>query len=75
MYEETGATKIELKPISVYKISSYGLLCFCEILEMDELPKEYEMSKLIFTDDLPDNLTYPDTFKLYFETVKNEINL
>lgn len=75
MYEETGATKIELKPISVYKISSYGLLCFCEILEMDELPKEYEMSKLIFTNDLPDNLTYPDTFKLYFETVKNKLDM
>ena len=73
MYEETGATKIELTPISVYKISTFGLLCYCEILEMAELPKEYEMEKIIFSEALPDNLTYPDTFKLYFDTVKGKI--
>ena len=68
MYEETGATKIEVTPISVYKISTYGLLCYCEILEMSELPKEYEMEKILLSDKLPENLTYPDSFKLYFET-------
>ena len=73
MYEETGATKIELTPISVYKISTYGLLCYCEILELSELPKEYEMEKILLSDDLPDNLTYPDSFKVYFETVKSKI--
>ena len=39
MYEETGATKIEITPICVYKISTYGILCFCEILELDALPE------------------------------------
>ena len=73
MYEETGATKIDVKPIAVYKISTYGLLCYCEILEMNELPKEYEMSKIMLTDTLPENLTYPDTFKLYFETVMSKL--
>lgn len=72
MHEETGATKIEVEPISVYKISSYGLLCYCEILEMTDLPKEFEMNEIMFSNDLPDNLTYPDTFKLYFETVKDK---
>ena len=28
MYEETGATKIKVKPISIYKINTYGLLCY-----------------------------------------------
>ena len=42
MYEETGATKINVIPISVYKISTFALLCFCEILEMEKLPEEYE---------------------------------
>ena len=74
MYEETGATKIKLTPISVFKISSFALLCFCEILEMDKLPEEYEMSEIMLSYDLPDNLTYPDTFKLYFETVKEKMN-
>lgn len=73
MYEETGATKVELTPISVYKISSYALLCYCEILEMEDLPDEYEMDKIIFSDTLPDNLTYPDTFKLYFDTVNEKM--
>ena len=73
MYEETGATKIKLTPISVYKISSYALLCYCEIEEMQELPKEYEMDRILLSDTLPDNLTYPDTFKLYFETVKKKL--
>lgn len=72
MYEETGATKIEVEPIAVYKISSYGLLCYCEILEMTNLPKESEMNKVIFSKNLPVNLTYPDTFKLYFKTVKDK---
>lgn len=75
MYEETGATKINLEPIAIYKISSFGLLCFCEILEMSELPEEYEMSEILFSESLPENLTYPDTFELYFNTVKSKKEL
>lgn len=75
MYEETGATKIEVEPICVYKISTYGLLCYCNILEMQELPKEFEMEQVLLSDDIPDNLTYPDTYKLYFKTVKNKKGL
>ena len=75
MYEETGATKINVIPISVYKISTFALLCFCEILEMEKLPEEYEMSDILFLEDLPDNLTYHDTFKLYFKTVKEKIEI
>lgn len=75
MYEETGATKIEIHPVCVYKISTFGLLCYCEILEMAELPKEFEMDKIMLSDDLPDNLTYPDTFKLYFNVVKEKMGL
>lgn len=73
MYEETGSTKIEVTPISVYKITTYGLLCYCEILEMSELPEEFEMEKVLFSDILPENLTYPDSFKLFFETVNKVI--
>ncbi len=75
MYEETGATKINLEPICTYKISTFGLLCYCEILEMEELPYEYEMEKIMFSDNLPDDLTFPEAFKLYFETVKNKKGL
>lgn len=74
MYEETGATKIKLEPVCVYKISTFALLCYCEILELEELSKDYEMSKIMLSDELPDNLTFPDAFKLYFEIVKKYLN-
>ena len=73
MYEETGATEIKVLPICVYKISTYGLLCYCEIIKLDKLPKEFEMSDILFSDKLPDNLTYPDSFKKYFDTVNEKI--
>jgi 8-oxo-dGTP diphosphatase len=72
MYEETGATKIKVEPICVYKISTFGLLCYCEIEEMEELP-DYEMSKIMFSDKLPDNLSFPESHTLYFEKVINFI--
>lgn len=75
MYEETGAIKINVEPICVYKISTFGLLCYCEILELEELPKESEMEKIMFSDSLPDNLTFTESFKIYFETVKNKKGL
>lgn len=74
MYEETGATKIKLEPVCVYKISTFALLCYCEILELEELSQEYEMSKIMLSDELPDNLTFPDAFKLYFKIVKKYLN-
>ena len=73
MYEETGATKIKVTPIAVYKISTFGLLCYCEIEEMDKLPEEFEMEKIMLSDTLPDNLTFPDTFKKYFDIVTSKI--
>lgn len=72
MYEETGARKIKLEPICVYKINTYGLLCFCEILELDKLPEEYEMSEILLSNELPKDLTYPDSFKIYFDIVKEK---
>ena len=70
VYEETGATKVEISPICVYKISTFALLCYCDILEMEELPKDYEMEKIALLDDLPENLTFPDTSIVLFNKVK-----
>lgn len=75
MYEETGATKINVEPICIYKITTFGILCYCEILEIGELPQEYEMEEVMFSDTLPNNLTYPEAYKLYFETVKTKKGL
>lgn len=75
MYEETGATKIKVEPICLYKISTYGLLCYCEILELGKLPNEYEMDKIQLSDALPEPLTFPEAFQLYFNTVKKKKDL
>jgi 8-oxo-dGTP diphosphatase len=72
MHEETGATKIKVTPISVYKISTYALLCYCEIEEIEELPN-YEMEKILFSKELPENLSFPDSHKLFFDTVIKNI--
>ena len=69
MYEETGATKIRVEPICVYKITDFGLLCYCEIEQLEKLPIEYEMSEIMLSDKLPNNMTFPDSFKIYFNKV------
>lgn len=69
MYEETGATKIRVEPICVYKITDFGLLCYCEIEQLEKLPLEYEMSEIMLSDKLPNNMTFPNSFKIYFNKV------
>ena len=75
VYEETGGIVKEVKPISVYKINSFGLLCFAEIERLDELPKEFEMDKIILNNELPDNLSFKESHTLFFNKVKEEMKL
>lgn len=72
MYEETGATKIKVEPICIYKISTYGLLCYADILELKPLPSGYEIEKIGLFDDEPDNITYKDSHHLFLEKVKEK---
>ena len=73
LYEETGAIKTKIFPVAVYKIESFALLCYCEILELDKIPEKSEMSKIIYSNSLPNNMTYKDTFKKCFEVVNQSI--
>jgi len=73
LYEETGAIKTNIIPIATYKINSFSLLCYCEILKIEKIPKNSEISKIMFSDKLPNNMTYQDTFKKFFELVNNKI--
>ena len=68
LYEETGTTKAKIEPICVYSISSFALLCYAEIEEMEELP-EFEISEIGFFDVLPKGLTFPDTHTVLFNKV------
>lgn len=74
LYEETGAIEVEIEPICLYSISTYALLCYANIKKFEKLP-DFEMEEIGLFDDEPDNLTYPDTYHLFFKTVKEKKNL
>lgn len=67
LYEETGALKFDLKPICVYSVTAednfngretFGFLCYADIYEFEE-KLHNEIEKIIVTDQLIDNWTYP----------------
>ena len=74
MFEETGATKIKLKPICLYSISSFAILCYAEIEELSTLPN-FEISEIGFFNTLPKDLSFPDSHKLFFETVEAKLKI
>lgn len=63
LFEETGASVFDLKPVCVYAVvreqESYGLLCLAEIAERGPLP-ESEIAEIRLFDAPPPQLTYPD---------------
>ena len=73
MFEETGATKIEVQPICLYSISSYGLLCYVNIIEIGAIPSEFEIEKIELFDEIPKNLTYADSHTKMFKQVIEKI--
>ena len=63
LYEETGAREYSIKPVCVYSVvrggeESFGKLYFAEVSKFDaQLHSEIE--KIVLTDELVDNWTYP----------------
>ena len=64
LYEETGATDYSIAPICIYSVvgedaeESFGKLYFADVFGFEnELHSEIE--KIILSDDLVDNWTYP----------------
>lgn len=67
LYEETGALKFDLKPICVYSVTAednfngqetFGLLCYADIYAFEE-KLHSEIEKIIITEKLVENWTYP----------------
>lgn len=69
LQEETGAVGFEIEPVCVYSVTgqnninqtgeeSFGLLCFARITEFSGR-LEHEIEKVVLTDELPNNWTYP----------------
>lgn len=68
LYEETGAAAYEISPICVYSVTekenfegreTFGMLYYAEISTF-EGTLHCEIEKIVITDKLPDNWTYPD---------------
>lgn len=69
LYEETGAIEFDIQPICVYSVTvpdnpgrsqeSFGMLYFARVYRFEkELHSEIE--KIILSEELPDNWTYPE---------------
>lgn len=67
LYEETGALDFDIRPICVYSVTAkdnfggeetFGMLYYADI-NIFEKELHSEIEKIIITDKLPDNWTYP----------------
>lgn len=66
LYEETGALQFQITPVCVYSVmditktaeETFGMLFFADI-QTFEKELHFEIEKVYFFDDLPDNWTYP----------------
>lgn len=66
LQEETGAVLFTIKPVCVYSVTAednfdgvetFGKLYYAEIQSFEELHSEIE--KIVITEELPENWTYP----------------
>jgi len=75
LYEETGAVKFDLFPVSAYSVTEnsktdYGKLFFADIKVLNKLPEGSEMDFIILSDNLPEKLTYEYIQKILFAKAK-----
>lgn len=74
LYEETGAISFRLYQIGVYGVTAdgettYGMLCFADILELGELP-QMEIEEVRLFEKLPEHWTYPSIQPILMKRVK-----
>lgn len=58
LYEETGALEANITPLAIYKLFDYGLLCFGEVKELTRIPANSEISEILLSEVIPNELTY-----------------
>ena len=67
LYEETGAIQFEITPVCVYSViakenfngqETFGMLYYADIKSFEE-KLHNEIEKIIITDELPTDWTYP----------------
>lgn len=72
LFEETGATEVDVTPVCVFSISRYGLLCFANIKQMTDLP-DFEISEIGFFDDIPSGLSFENSHAKFFKIVSEKL--
>ena len=74
LMEETGAVKFSLECVSTYSVTQggetrFGKLYFADIIEIGPIPDVSEIEEIIFLDNLPDPVTYPEIQPFLFKKV------
>lgn len=78
LWEETGAQKAVLHEICAYMVNwddKCGMLYYADIQELGPLPEEFEMAELLFTDSLPESITYPEIYPDLYHKIQAWLNL
>lgn len=77
LWEETGATEFNIKPIGYYGAKGsdgvmesveevFGIIYYADINVIGKLPN-FEMEKIQFFKELPNNLTYPYAHPMFID--------
>ncbi|HRX14597.1 MAG TPA: NUDIX domain-containing protein [Eubacteriales bacterium] len=77
LYEETGASDFVLEPITFYTVtgekrSAGGYLFFADVKSLSPLP-DFEIEERIFSNELPEKLTYPHIQPFLFDFAKKRL--
>ncbi len=72
--EETSALNYKIEPLCYYAVrdeysENFGKLFFADIIDLSR-DLEYEIDEIIFSDDIPENTTYPYIVKILLDEVK-----
>lgn len=76
LYEETGATRFEIRPVCAYSVKddgaeTYGMLYYARIEELSKL--SYEIENIELFDHMPESLTYPHIQPYLFYRAKKHV--
>lgn len=72
LFEETGAAAFDLRQIGAYGVcadgvTTHGMLYYADVQTLGELPPEMEIGEIMVSDELPENLTYPQLQPALYE--------
>lgn len=84
LQEETGALSFSLSPVCVYSVTgktrvnesgdeSFGMLYFADVFSFDDALHS-EMERIILSDKVPDELTYPLIQPFLFQKVRQQFS-